>query len=459
MRIIILTGKILLRLGAAAARGAMRLYSYLRLHFSARTVVGVALLIVGLIVFQVHIAVRLTQNAVVHTGSAANHKVAKSFAERMSQVSHNGSDAEVLSALNEISRLNPAVRAYIIDERGIVDYSPRPYGKVRLPFVDMQPVRDFLTTRPEAGEIQGDDPHNLGSVAPISVARLTLKGEPHYLYVVLAAATTAHAGLLSAIGTGFGVLLVSVLSMGLLVFVLLFIAHRRVQGLQSSVAALSHDLRAPLSSVQGYLETLLTRGERINPEDSQRYMSVALRSTRSAANMVNDLHQLSVLEASGNPVEMEPLSLVDLVMDTLMAAKPIADEKRISLAWDVPPNVPLAFGNIPLLERLARNLIENAIRYTPARGRIEVTFSVLPDSIRITVSDSGVGIPESELGKVSQSYFRGSKTKSSTKGSGIGLAICAKIAKLHGRELRILSREREGTAVMFEVAQAEQAYH
>jgi len=459
MRIIILTGKILLRLGAVAARGAMRLYSYLRLHFSARTVVGVALLIVGLIVFQVHMAVRLTQNAVEHTGSAANHRVAKSFAERMSQVSHNGSDAEVLSDLNEISRLNPAVRAYIIDERGIVDYSPRPYGKVRLPFVDMQPVRDFLTTRPEAGEIQGDDPHNLGSVAPISVARLTLKGEPHYLYVVLAAATTANAGLLSAIGTGFGVLLVSVLSMGLLVFVLLFIAHRRVQGLQSSVAALSHDLRAPLSSVQGYLETLLTRGERINPEDSQRYMSVALRSTRSAANMVNDLHQLSVLEASGNPVEMEPLSLVDLVMDTLMAAKPIADEKRISLAWDVPPNVPLAFGNIPLLERLARNLIENAIRYTPARGRIEVTFSVLPDSIRITVSDSGVGIPESELGKVSQSYFRGSKTKSSTKGSGIGLAICAKIAKLHGRELRILSREREGTAVMFEVAQAEQAYH
>ncbi len=459
MRVLLLLGTILLRLAVMAAQGASQLFAYLRLHFSARTIVGVGILILGLIIFQVHTAVTLTQNAVVQTGAAANLKVARSFAERVSQMSHHGSEMEMMSVLNEISRLNPAVRAYIIDEHGIVDYSPQPYGKVQLPFVDMQPVLEFLKTRPQAGQIQGDDPHNLGSVAPISVARLTLKGEPHYLYVILAAAATANASLLSTIGTGLGALLVSVVSMGLIVFVLLFIAHRRVQGLQSSVASLSHDLRAPLSSIQGYLETLLTRGERINPEDSQRFMSVALRSTRSAANMVNDLHQLSVLEASGKPASMEPLSLVDLVMDTLMAAKPIADEKRISLAWDVPPNVPLAFGNIPLLERLARNLIENAIRYTPAKGRIEVIFNVLPDSIRITVSDSGVGIPKSELGKVSQSYFRGSKTKSSTSGSGIGLAICAKIAKLHGRELRILSREQEGTAVMFEVAQAEQSYH
>ena len=73
--------------------------------------------------------------------------------------------------------------------------------------------------------------------------------------------------------------------------------------------------------------------------------------------------------------------------------------------------------------------------------------------------DSGVGIPKDELGKVSKSFFRGSNTKSSTKGSGIGLAVCSSIAKLHGRELRILSREREGTAVIFELSQAEQSYH
>jgi signal transduction histidine kinase len=459
LRVCFSTIRLLVRILTPPLRRAYGVVRSFATHVPKPLVALFGLILVGAVVLQVWATVSFSKKAVMNSDYLMNRRIAKSFAERIGTTAFKGSEYEVSKLLNEVSRLSPSVRLYIIDQHGIVVSTPNSYGKLRLPFVSMAPVKDFLGNQDSTRVILGDDPHDLHESAPISVTPLSVRGESHFMYVVLAPAASAHRSVLSGLGIGFLTLIGSLLTLGFVIFALLFVAQKRVQGLQGTVAALSHDLRAPLSSIQGYLETLLSRGGDLSGDDSQRFMSVALRSTHSAANMVNDLHQLSLLEAAGDSVEMEPLSLIDLVMDTLMAAKPTADEKRISLHWSVPPNVPLAHGNIPLLERLVRNLIENAIRYTPAGGRIEVVFDILADSIQITVTDSGVGIREDELKKVSQAFFRGSNTKAKTKGSGIGLAICSRIAKIHGQELRILSREHEGTAVIFKVAQAEQAYH
>jgi signal transduction histidine kinase len=101
-----------------------------------------------------------------------------------------------------------------------------------------------------------------------------------------------------------------------------------------------------------------------------------------------------------------------------------------------------------------RNLIENAVRYTPRGARIEILLEPCSQGIRATVSDTGMGIPESELKRVQKAFFRGAKASRSTQGSGLGLSICGKIARLHGGELRILSREGEGTAVVFTIPEA-----
>lgn len=403
-------------------------------------------------------AVSLSKDAVESTGSATNRLVARTFAERLGRFSERADEQTLGKALDELSRLNPSVRPYIVNEHGIVAFSPSHLGKTQLPFVDRRLLFGHDATS-HLEERIGDDPHNLRLTAPISVAAIRLRGEQHFVYVVLAPASTARSGFMVGIETWLWAVAATIVTSSLIALILLFVAQRRVHGLQSSVAALSHDLRAPLSSIQGYLETILQRGEVLAQEDSKRFMSVALRSTHSATNMVNDLHHLSLIEASGQPLSMESVSIVDLVMDTIAAVRPLADEKRIILAWSIPPRVPLVRGNAALLERLVRNLVENAIRYTPKGGSVEAVFNILADSVRITITDSGVGIPKQELGKVSRSFFRGSNTKSSTHGSGIGLSVSSSIAKLHGSDLRILSREREGTAVIFELPQAEQAYH
>ena len=442
---------------ARAARSAMAPLRGFRHSLPKPLLALAATLLLAAIGVQAWTAVMLSRSAVEESSSAANRRIAASFAEQLAPTSKQSGDLEIGAALDELSRLNPNVRPYVVNEHGIVVFSPSALGNPQQPFVSRRQLADALA-HPESRDISGDDPHNLGASAAISAAPVLVRGARHFVYVVLAPASSARSGLSAALGTWGWAILGAIITTGLIVALLLFMGHRRVKSLQSSVAALSHDLRAPLSSIQGYLETAIKRSDSLGQNDSKRFMSVALRSTQSATNMVNDLHHLSTIEAAGHEVEMERLSIVDLVMDSVVAVRPAANEKRILLGWSIPPAVPLVLGNAALLERLARNLLENAIRYTPPGGSVEVVFEVLADSVKVTVLDSGVGIPSAELGKVSRSFFRGSNAKAASKGSGIGLAVCSSIAKLHGAELQILSREREGTAVAFEISQAEQRY-
>ena len=226
-------------------------------------------------------------------------------------------------------------------------------------------------------------------------------------------------------------------------------AHCR--SIHTHLAAVSHDLRSPLTAIQGYLETIIDRGEGLSNAEKQRFMSVALKSAHSATRLVNDVHHLSKLDATEADIEREPLSATDLVMDVVMALKPACDEKKITIEADLAPALPLCIGNVQLLERLIRNVVENAIRYTPPHGTIRVHVAHDSRGARVTVLDSGLGIPQSELDRVANPFFRGKAAQSSVGGSGLGLSISSKIARLHGSELKVLSRQSEGTAVVFTI--------
>jgi len=303
--------------------------------------------------------------------------------------------------------------------------------------------------------IYGDDPLKIRSLRPISVEPLRLNGGTHYLYVTLGEG--AHIGPVetSIDGTvGFSSLLLTSISIAIVAALILTLAYMRLRKLQSGVAALSHDLRGPLSSVQGYLETLLQRGDSLDKADSKRFMNVALRSTQSAATMVDDLHHLSKIEASGESPPMESFSLNDLLMDVTLSATPEAEERGIKLSLDAPASLPLTHGNIQLIERLLRNLVQNSLRYTPRGGRIDVTAQIVLNRVRVSVADSGCGIPANELEKVTSPFFRAKNIKKKVAGSGIGLSIASSIARIHGSELKILSREGQGTVVICELSQA-----
>lgn len=283
---------------------------------------------------------------------------------------------------------------------------------------------------------------------PFSVATLRLGGESHYLYVVTSnGAFQSFFERAAGMRLGLSTFLIALASTAIMVVIVFILMYRKLKAVSTSLAVLSHDLRGPLTSIQNSLEAMVDKGIGGN----SRELQVALRSTKSAAAMLNDLHHISKIQATEDDVPMEALSLADLLMDCVMVVKPLAEEKGINLTVAVPQNLPLVHGNLELIERMTRNLIDNAIRYTPEDGTIDVSAVVLGDKVRVTVHDNGVGIPEEQLNLVSERFVRGGNVKNRVQGSGIGLSVASEVARIHGGALKILSREGEGTAIIFDL--------
>lgn len=411
-----------------------------------------ALICAGLISLHTWSTMRLSEQAVTAAESTANRRIAELFAERLGPRTEKASLTTLESRLDNLAALNPAIRLYIVDSRGIVRASPLRYGPVLLPFVNKRPMHEAVFREEGTPAVFGDDPHYITTLNPISVAPLRLRSGPGFVYVVLAPRLD-RAPLYTIFGMKLGILSMAVIVFGAILIIGLCggAVYAHYHSINSHLAAISHDLRSPLGAIQGYLETILEKEERLSPEDRRRFMSVALKSTHSATSLIDDVHQLSKLEATNGDIQREPVAVADLVMDVVMALQPKCAAKRLSLEAEVQPVLPLCLGNIHLLERLLCNIIENSIRYTPAGGLIRVSVTHISRAVSITVLDSGVGIPRTELDRVSDPFFRGNATSKSVQGSGLGLSIASKIARLHGGELKVLSKESEGTAVVFTI--------
>lgn len=422
------------------------------------TVVGVASVSLAVAVLSGLLAwstATMSNTAVTTATSAANHNVARHFADRLRVFSETADMTQVSERLQSLANLNPSVRVYITDHLGIVRISPSSYGRVSLPFVNPKTLMTAASNADPSVAILGDDPHHVTIPHPISVAPLRLQSGAYFLYVVLDGSNHL------AFSHSFLGLKISILTTGSVLFAVLLVGgalarllYRQRASINTSLAAISHDLRGPLAAVQGYLETLLEKGNRLSEADAHKCVTVALRSTQSASNLINDLHNVTKLELNPEEIEMEPFSMADLIMDVVMSYNQIFEQRSLRVRTELSPSLPLGFGNIQLVERLMRNLLENAIRYTPSGAKIEILLEPCSRGVRVTVSDTGMGIPESELDRVQKAFFRGKNASRSTQGSGLGLSICGKIARLHGGELRILSREGEGTALVFTIPES-----
>ena len=319
-------------------------------------------LLIGL---QVWMNLRLSSSALTASESAVHRTIAQTFADRLRRMAPASNREQLFAHIRELASLNPAVRIYLVNELGIVQASPEGYGKVQLPFVDIRPIKRFIARSKVSDEIVlGDDPHALREQKPISTAPIKINTTPHYVYVVLGDSDLQSVfSRAAALSVGTNTAILALITVAILGGFLLIVINTKLHGVSSSLASISHDLRGPLTSVQGYLETLLERGSKIDRAASEKYMSVALKNAKSMAGMVNDLHDLAKLDASGAKAEMEPFSMADIVMDVVMSLKPQFDEKGIKLSTHVPEILPLVRGNIPLIERMFRNLVENALRY------------------------------------------------------------------------------------------------
>ncbi|MEO8674815.1 MAG: ATP-binding protein [Casimicrobiaceae bacterium] len=217
------------------------------------------------------------------------------------------------------------------------------------------------------------------------------------------------------------------------------------------LANVSHDLRTPLASMQGYLETLLLRHGTLRAEEERSYLEVAAKHSERLGKLINDLFHLTKLEANELTPKREPFPVAELVQDVVQKFQLAADKREIRLASVLADQHAQVHADIGMIESVLENLIENAIRHTPAGGAIRV--EVLPvdqKRVAVRVADTGRGIPGDEVASIFDRYYRVNRGDAADAGStGLGLAITRHIIELHGGEIRVESDPGRGTTFTF----------
>jgi len=214
------------------------------------------------------------------------------------------------------------------------------------------------------------------------------------------------------------------------------------------VANVSHELRTPLTAIRGYVEALLDAP--VGPDDTQRFLEIVARHTSRMERLVKDLLRLARLDAG-----QEPLDLVECSVDALFAAvvsdlSPTLDTRRQRVVFDIAPGAAMVLGDPAKLHDLLRNLVENAAAYSPERSEIRLAAADEGTHFALRVVDQGPGIPEADLTRVFERFYRVDKARSrESGGTGLGLSIVRHLVELHQGE--VSAANRPGGGAMFTV--------
>jgi len=216
-----------------------------------------------------------------------------------------------------------------------------------------------------------------------------------------------------------------------------------IQSLQQFYANTSHALRTPLTILKGEAEMALRQARTV--KEYQQTLASGLEEINRISKIVDDLFTLSKAGLKEVRLEMKPVQLDSLVTETVSQMELLAQDKKVGLVLDCNETA-IITGDIDRLRELLFNLIENAIQYTPAGGRIVVSLSLEEKNALITVSDTGIGIPEEDLPNIYDRFYRSSDAQAmNPKGGGLGLPICLWIVTSHGGQIDAESKLGRGT--------------
>jgi two-component system sensor histidine kinase BaeS len=211
------------------------------------------------------------------------------------------------------------------------------------------------------------------------------------------------------------------------------------------LTAIGHDLRTPLASVRVIVEAL-SDGVVDDPETVARYLRTARGDLATLSRLVDDLSTLANLESGGMELERQPNSMADLISDILESFALRAQQKQVALRGEPRAHADIADFDVRYMERALANLVENALRYTPSGGEIVLTTDLVAGGLCVRVSDTGPGIPESDVPRVFERFYRGDASRSrATGGSGLGLAIVKGVAEAHGGSVGVETSIDRGT--------------
>lgn len=221
------------------------------------------------------------------------------------------------------------------------------------------------------------------------------------------------------------------------------------------LANVSHDLRTPLASMQGYLETLLIREGSLPPEEARSYLQVATKHCERLGTLVRDLFELTKLEAHEVKPQLEAFPAAELAQDVAQKFELKARERGLRLLTGLDCDGAAIRADIGMMERVLENLIDNALRHTPAGGSIALDVRSAGDRVELRVSDTGEGIPRDQLGSIFDRYYQVDRGEAGNAGgAGLGLAITRRVVELHGGHIQVESAPGQGTTFILDLPAA-----
>ncbi len=214
------------------------------------------------------------------------------------------------------------------------------------------------------------------------------------------------------------------------------------------IANVSHDLRTPLTSMQGFLEALARLDSGMDDLERKRYLDLAVRQSHRVSRLAQQLFELARLECEDTQPQPELFSVSELLHDIAQKFTLVAGRKSIHLHTEIDEDPLSVQGDIGMLERVIGNLVDNAIRHTPEGGDIHLVARMRTHGIEVRIDDTGQGISEDQLPGL---LVRGSPIRkmATRRGGGLGLLIANRILQLHGSAIQAASRLGEGTSISF----------
>jgi GAF domain-containing protein len=215
------------------------------------------------------------------------------------------------------------------------------------------------------------------------------------------------------------------------------------------LANMSHELRTPLNAILGYAELILDNVYGDTPEKMREVLDRIQRNGRHLLGLINDVLDLSKIEAGQLHLSLADYSLKDVVQSVYSAVEALAKEKHIALKVEVPPHLPAARGDERKLTQVLLNLVGNAIKFTDA-GEVAIKASAANGSFTVAVRDTGPGIAEAEQAKIFEEFQQADSSITKKKGgTGLGLAIAKRIVELHGGRIWVESSPGHGSTFSF----------
>ncbi len=205
------------------------------------------------------------------------------------------------------------------------------------------------------------------------------------------------------------------------------------------LADVSHELMTPLAAIRGYVETLGMKELTIDEATRARYLEIAHQETHKLEAIIGDLLDLARLEGGGDTLECDAVLVDDLLRRVADRHRPALIGRGVTLTTTAASNTPLIWGDADRLEQALQNVAANAIRHTPDGGTVTLRAEPAGDRVKVTVADSGPGIPPEHLAHIFDRFYKADASRAGThvpSGSGLGLSIVRAIVHRHGGEVR-----------------------